>query len=119
MPAAAPLPSASRCLAELPELGLLNAKQAAALAGLAPIAHDSGPGQKRRRIRGGRNGLRQTLYMAALVASRWNPDLKRFYQNLVSRGKPAKLALAAVARKLAILANRLVAENRLWQTKSA
>jgi len=101
-------------LAWMREIGQLNAKQAAALAGLAPVAHDSGPARGKRRIRGGRGALRTTLYMAALVASQRNPDLKRFYQQLKSRGKPPKLALTAVARKLVILANRLVSENRTW-----
>lgn len=101
-------------LAQLAELGRINAKQAAALAGLAPFARDSGTAQPRRRIHGGRAQLRCALYMAALVASRRNPDLKRFYDTLVARGKPAKLALAAVARKIVVLANHLITENRSW-----
>lgn len=101
-------------LSELREIGTLGAKQAGALAGLAPFARDSGPIQSPRRIRGGRSNLRSTLYMAALVASQRNPDLKRFYQSLRARGKPAKIALTAVARKLVVLANRLIAENRTW-----
>lgn len=101
-------------LAGLREIGRLSAKQIAALAGLAPFARDSGPGQGRRSIRGGRNELRRYLYMAAVSASRCNPDLKCFYQHLIDSGKPAKLALTAVARKLIVLANTLVAENRTW-----
>lgn len=103
-------------LTELREIGQLNAKQVAALAGLAPFACDSGPKQGRRSIRGGRSTLRRYLYMAAVSASRCNPDLKRFYQNLRANGKPAKLALTAVARKLLTLANALVAQDRCWTT---
>lgn len=101
-------------LACLTEIGRLDAKQVAALAGLAPFARDSGPSQGRRSIRGGRSRLRQYLYMAAVSASRCNPDLKHFYQHLRANGKPPKLALTAVARKLIILANTLVAQDRSW-----
>lgn len=98
----------------LREIGRVSGKQIAALAGLAPFARDSGPSQGRRAIRGGRAELRRYLYMAAVSACRCNPGLKRFYENLRASGKPAKLALTAVARKLIVLANTLVAENRLW-----
>jgi transposase len=98
----------------LKEVGRVNAKQAAALAGLAPFAKDSGPSQGQRRIHGGRVELRKSLYMAALSASRCNPDLKTFYQRLRGNGKPVKVALIAVARKLVALVNCLVAENRCW-----
>jgi transposase len=101
-------------IAQLGELGRLSAKQAAALAGLAPFARDSGTTHPKRHIHGGRAALRTALYMAALVATRHNPDLKRFYQTLVQRGKPAKIALTAIARKLVVLANSLVANNRPW-----
>ena len=107
--------AATALLAQLAEIGQLTAKQAAALAGLAPIARDSGHSHGQRHIRGGRGQLRNALYMAALVASRRNPDLSRFYQRLRAQGKAAKLALTAVARKLVVLANRLVAQNRTWQ----
>lgn len=107
--------AATALLAQLGEIGQLTAKQAAALAGLAPIARDSGASSGQRRIAGGRAQLRKALYMSALVASRRNPDLSRFYQHLRQQGKAAKLALTAVARKLVVLANRLVADNRTWQ----
>ncbi len=106
-------------LAQLAELGQMSDKQVAAITGLAPYARDSGTMQGKRHIHGGRADLRSALYMAALVASRRNPDMKRFYQNLIARGKAAKLALAAVARKLLILANILVTQNRDWQLKTA
>jgi transposase len=98
----------------LREIGHINSKEAAALAGLAPFAADSGPRQGQRYIRGGRAQLRKALYMAAISASRYNPDLKAFYQRLRAAGKPAKLVLIGVARKLIVLANTLIAENRCW-----
>jgi transposase len=100
--------------AGLDELGRLDAKQIAALVGLAPVACDSGPRQGHRRIRGGRAHLRRPLYMAALSAIRFNPDLGRFHQRLRDKGKPHKVAITAVMRKLLVLANSLVAQNRHW-----
>lgn len=104
-------------LAWMRELGHIDGKQATALAGLAPFARDSGHTQGQRSIRGGRAPLRRCLYMAAVAAARCNPELKAFYQNLRDRGKPAKLALIAVARKLIVLANTLLAQNRTWELK--
>lgn len=101
-------------LAQLREIGRVSGKQAAALAGLAPFARDSGPSRNRRAIRGGRAELRRYLYMAAVSASRCHPGLSQFYRHLRASGKPAKLALIAVARKLIVLANTLIAENRPW-----
>jgi len=101
-------------LASLDEIGQLDAKQVAALAGLAPFANDSGPRQGNRHIRGGRPDLRRALYMAALSAARFNPDCKRFHQRLRRQGKPPKLVLIAIARKLIVLANALVSQNRTW-----
>ncbi len=101
-------------LSGLREIGTLTAKQAAALAGLAPYPRDSGSSHKPRFIRGGRSSLRTALYMAALVASRHNPSLADFYKHLRENGKPAKVALTAIARKIIVLANSLVAQNRNW-----
>jgi transposase len=92
-------------LAELPELGTLNRRQTAALAGLAPFTRQSGRWQGLRAIGGGRAPVRRALYMAALVAARCNRQLKAFYQRLRSAGKPAKVALTAVMRKLVVLMN--------------
>lgn len=92
-------------LAELPELGTLNRQQAAALAGLAPHPRDSGQWRGQRHIGGGRAQVRRALYMAALVAARSNHVLKVFYQRLRAAGKPAKVALTAVMRKLVVLMN--------------
>ena len=103
----------------LPELGLLSGGQIAALAGVAPMNCDSGEMRGQRRIKGGRAHVRKALYMAAVTASRCNPDLNAFYGRLRARGKPAKLALTAVMRKLALLANTLIREDRYWTPQHA
>jgi len=92
-------------LARMPELGTLNRTQAAALAGLAPFNRDSGTLRGKRTIFGGRRALRCGLYMAALVAARHNLILRNFYQRLRSNGKPHKVALTAVMRKLLLALN--------------
>ena len=89
------------------------------LAGLAPIACDTGDTIGARHIRGGRAHLRNSLYMGALNASRFNPALKQFHDRLVAKGKVAKVALTAVMRKLLVLANTLVREDRLWELNHA
>jgi len=101
-------------VAELAELGSCSRGQIAALVGVAPMNWDSGLLRGRRIIKGGRAGVRSVLYMAAVAAIRCNPDLKTFYQRLIGAGKKPKVALTAVMRKLAILANTLVNENRHW-----
>lgn len=106
-------------LIEMPELGHIEHKCVASLAGLAPMARDSGQRTGRRFIRGGRKQLRQALYMPALVAIRFNADLKAKYQALIATGKPAKLAITAIMRKLLILANALLRDRRSWTTKPA
>jgi transposase len=100
--------TASSLLGLMPELGSLSDTQAASLAGVAPFNHDSGQFRGQRHIRGGRSQVRSVLYMSALVASRHNPILKALYQRLLAAGKPKKLALTALMRKLIILANRLL-----------
>jgi len=95
-------------LAALPELGTLARGQAAALAGLAPYNYDSGPFRGQRHILHGRVQARRALYMAALVAARCNPVLRPVYQRLRAAGKPAKVALTALMRRLAELANHLL-----------
>lgn len=106
--------SAIAIIAELPELGAASEKEIAALAGVAPMNWDSGASRGRRRIKGGRATLRAALQMAALAAARANPDLRRFRKRLVEAGKPHRVAITAVLRKLLILANALVRDNRLW-----
>ena len=106
-------------LIDMPELGTLDNKQVASLAGLAPIARDSGQHRGKRHIRGGRAELRRALYMPALVATRFNPDMKAKYTALVAAGKPPKVAITAVMRKLVILANSLLKAERVWTPKPA
>lgn len=107
---------ASTLLARLSELGDCDDKQIAMLVGLAPLADDSGQRKGVRVIRGGRAAVRRVIYLAALSAVRHNPDLARVYARLSTAGKAKKVALTAVARKLLILANALVSQDRLWQT---
>ena len=101
-------------VAEMPELGELEAKAAASLAGLAPMARESGNWKGRSYVKGGRQRARRLLYMAAVSAIRCNPDLAAKYRQLVGRGKPPKVALVAVMRKLLLLANVLLRDDRLW-----
>ena len=101
-------------LIEMPELGTLEGKQAASLAGLASISRQSGKWQGRERIQGGRTVLRRAIHMPALVAARFNPDLKAKYDQLIRAGKPAKLAITAVMRKLVVIANALLRDDRKW-----
>lgn len=110
--------TAAALLADMPELGSINERQAASLAGLAPVTRQSGKWQGKSFIRGGRSNLRQALYMPALVATRFNPDLKRSYETLIQRGKPAKLAITAIMRRLLVLANALVRDDRTWALKT-
>jgi len=106
-------PAVSRTLpAALPELGALTRQQAAALAGLAPLARDSGTRRGQRRIGGGRAEVRSLLYMAALSAARYNPALRAFSQRLCRAGKAAKVRLVAVARKLLVIANAVLRDGR-------
>lgn len=102
-------------LADCAELGALSARAVGLLAGLAPIARDTGETSGQRHIKGGRKTVRNALYMAALSAARANPTLKTFYQHLRAQGKKPKVALTAVMRKLIILANTLIKEDRQWQ----
>lgn len=106
-------------LIEMPELGAIENKCAASLAGLAPIARDSGQHSGKRFIRAGRAHLRQALYMPALVAIRFNTDMKAKYQALLATGKPPKVAIVAIMRKLTILANVLLHQQRNWTPKMA
>lgn len=92
-------------IAGLPELGALNRKQIAALVGVAPFANESGQYRGQRRVRGGRSQVRTALYMATLTAIRHDPGLRRFYQNLVQRGKAKKVALVACMRKMLTIIN--------------
>ena len=101
-------------LAYLPELGALNRRQIAALVGVAPFNRDSGTLRGKRTVWGGRARVRTALYMGALVASRFNPVIRDFYQRLLSAGKPKKLALTACMRKLLIILNSMLKYGSSW-----
>jgi transposase len=103
--------TATSLLAAMPELGTLTRKQAAALAGVAPINCDSGTMRGRRKTYGGRTEIRQALYMATVVSSRFEPTLRDFYQHLLENGKAKKVALTAVMRKLLIYLNSLMRKH--------
>ena len=101
-------------LVHMPELGGLTGKQAASLGGLAPISRQSGKWQGKERIQGGRACLRKAIYLPAVVATRFNPDMKVRYQHLIANGKCKKLAITAVMRKMLVMANALVRDGRKW-----
>jgi transposase len=103
-------------LAEVPELGKLTRRQIASLAGVAPYTRQSGRWRGKSMIGGGRSALRTGLYMAALSASRCNPQLKIFYHRLLAAGKPKMVALIAVARKLLTILNAMLRDKKQWQT---
>lgn len=103
----------------LPEIGTLDRRQVGSLAGLVPYNRDSGQWKGKSFISGGRKPLRDALYMPALVAMRFNPDLKAKYAALRAAGKPAKVAIVAVMRKLIETANALVKADRIWVEKAA
>jgi transposase len=101
-------------LAELPELGRLSHKQISALVGVAPMADDSGGSRGKRAIAGGRASVRKVLYMATLVAARRNLVIQRFYERLLSAGKPKKVALVACMRKLLTILNAMMRDQKPW-----
>jgi transposase len=102
-------------LAELPELGTLSPKQLAALVGVAPHNRDSGTLRGTRTIWGGRAVVRTALYMAALVAKKWNPVIKAFYERLVAAGKAKKVALVACMHKLLTIMNAMLKHRTPWR----
>lgn len=106
-------------IAEMPELGQITGEQAAALTGLAPIAHDSGAMRGKRAIGGGRRQLRHVMFQAALVASHHNPVLKTFADRLRAAGKPHKVVITAVARKLVTVVNALCKARQKWTARTA
>lgn len=106
--------TATGLMADLPELGQLNRGQAAKLVGLAPINRDSGTLRGKRMIGGGRATVRKGLYMATLVATRHNSVIRAFYQQLVGRGKAKMAALTACMRKLLLILNAMLKENKPW-----
>lgn len=107
--------SAAMLVAEMPELGRMTAGEAAAMTGLAPVPHDSGTMRGRRAIAGGRRALRHVLFQAALAAACHNPVLKPIAQRLKERGKPHKLVIVAIARRLVTIANAILKTGAPWQ----
>lgn len=101
-------------LIEMPELGTMSGKQAACLAGLAPISRQSGRWQGKERIQGGRAFFRRAMYMPALCTIRHNLSSKKKYDQLIQAGKPPKVALTAIMRKLVVIANALLRDRRNW-----
>ena len=106
-------------LSQLPELGKLNRRQVAALVGVAPYNRDSGTLRGKRQIWGGRARPRAVLYMGAMVASRFNPVIRDFYQRLLTAGKPKKVALTACMRKLLVILNSMLKSRTLWSAEHA
>ncbi len=103
-------------LIDLPELGKLDRKQISSLVGLAPYSNDSGQRFGPRQIHGGRSAPRSALYLSAMVAARFNPELKAMNERLRAAGKPPKVAFVAVARKLVTILNALVRDQTVWES---
>jgi transposase len=110
---------ASTLIGDLPELGSLSRRQIGALTGVAPFNRDSGVFRGKRRIRGGRAHSRTALFLSAMVAIRYNPDIKRFYERLLQAGKHKKVALTACIRKIVTALNAMLRDNKPWQSSIA
>ena len=111
--------SAATVLIQMPEIGTMTRKQVASLTGVAPMTRQSGKWQGKSFIQGGRKAVRDALYMPALVAARYNPDLKAKYDKMIASGKPPKIALTALMRKLIETANALIKADKIWVKKCA
>jgi transposase len=110
---------AATLIGDLPELGSLDRREIASLTGVAPFNRDSGTLRGKRRIRGGRAQSRTALFLSAMVATRFNPDIKRFYERLLSLGKHKKVALIACIRKIVIALNAMLRDNVPWRSAIA
>jgi transposase len=102
-------------LAYLPELGTVDRKKIAALVGVAPFSHDSGKWHGKRFVHGGRAIVRSALYMATMSAYRYNPVIRKFYNSLILRGKPFKVAITACMRKLLVMLNAMIRDQKAWK----
>jgi len=107
--------TARTLLAELPELGTASRQEIAALAGVAPFNRDSGHRRGQRSIAGGRGAVRTALYMATLVATRYNPVIRKHYERLLAAGKRKKVALVACMRKLLVMLNAILRTQKTWR----
>jgi transposase len=110
---------AATLIGDLPELGSLDRREIASLTGVAPFNRDSGTLRGKRRIRGGRSQSRTALFLSAMVASRFNPDIKCFYERLLSAGKHKKVALIACIRKIVTALNAMLRDNAPWHSAIA
>lgn len=117
VPGVGPVTSATM-LGMLPELGLLNRHEIAALVGVAPLNKDSGKKQGKRRVFGGRADVRSVLYMAALSAKKFNPVIRKFYERLLKQGKEKKVALTACMRKLLVILNAMMHTHQPWRIQT-
>jgi transposase len=106
-------------LGDLPELGSINQREAAALVGVAPFNRDSGKLRGKRRIQGGRGSIRPVLFMAIMSAVQHNRAIKRFYERLVAAGKHKKVALVACMRKMICILNAMLKDGTSWEEKYA
>jgi len=106
-------------LSNMPELGYLTNKQAAALVGVAPINRESGAYQGQRRIRGGRHQIRTVMYMAMMSAMQCNPVFKVTYERLLAAGKAKKTAIIACVRKMIVILNSMVRDGAFWNPEMA
>jgi transposase len=110
---------AATLIGDLPELGSLDRREIASLTGVAPFNRDSGKLRGQRHIRGGRAHSRTALFLTAMVATRFNPDIKRFYERLLDKGKHKKVALTACIRKIVIALNAMLRDNLPWRSAIA
>ena len=110
---------AATLIGDLPELGSLDRREIASLTGVAPFNRDSGKLRGQRHIRGGRAHSRTALFLTAMVATRFNPDIKRFYERLLDKGKHKKVALTACIRKIVIALNAMLRDNVPWRSAIA
>jgi transposase len=118
------MPGIGHCVAatligDLPELGSLDRREIASLTGVAPFNRDSGALRGKRRIRGGRAHSRTALYLSAMVATRFNPDIKRFYERLLAAGKHKKVAVTGCIRKIVTALNAMIRDNVPWRSAIA
>ena len=109
--------SAAALISYLPELGLMNSKQVAALVGVAPMSKESGKYKGKQVTQGGRHQVRTVLFMAMMSAMQCNPKFKSFYERLVEAGKPKKVAIIACVRKMVVILNSMVRDGVMWEEK--
>jgi transposase len=110
---------AANLISNMPELGYMTNKQAAALVGVAPMNRESGRYSGQRKIRGGRSQIRTVMYMAMMSGIQCNPIFKEKYHQMVADGKPKKVAIIACLRKMVVILNSMVRDGVMWETKTS